>query len=481
MFKKRTNLGSGMPPMGHVFQAKAMRIKRLKNTARENTDGTDLPNEDALTGFWSQVSYFLRWLNARAWPLTGILLILAYRYLWQYFESEKMPLNVLSHSAFGALPAFLLMLLFYITIAVFMSFTQTFFLFVPVLEGDNRSLVYFLKESRRLRWGVDKITLWSACRNFLFQVYIAYRNFLFGRYVLYRAVGFEGFTLGMRAFSTCVLVFYVAWAAWCLVYDRELNGIYFWAFGLVPLVVMNIHGYFDLKISIGRCFNEFRSGGYRISWRFRRYAMWAIFIQWAMLHWLAFFMYDVLGKHFSVLLVCGFLFVVVLFYVQFRLAEIVKHAGDMLKIMGAFVLGLLVLGGFVPSVSNYATGKLLSKAVAGGRSCAVLGWTESNLEVLFDIQGDSASESSPLRIMAEMDGYYLVRKFHDVSKDKINYVPRHLVASIRACTSQESDKSQKLTEITPNQQSPASHPRYLAAPQNLDTQPPPGTTPQPHK
>jgi len=85
----------------------------------------------------NQFGHFLRWLNARAWPLTGILFALAYRYLWIYFADEKIPLNVLSPSIFSALPAFLLVLLSFLVVIFGLLFFQTYFLFTPVLASGS--------------------------------------------------------------------------------------------------------------------------------------------------------------------------------------------------------------------------------------------------------------------------------------------------------------------------------------------------------
>jgi len=67
-------------------------------------------------------------------------------------------------------------------------------------------------------------------------------------------------------------------------------------------------------------------------------------------------------------------------------------------------------------------------------------WTENRPESVADIQSrEDERESVGLRILAEIDGYYLVRQHVgsvaniDV-KPKVNYAPRALVAGIRSCS-----------------------------------------------
>jgi hypothetical protein len=64
---------------------------------------------------YAQLSQGLLWLNERAWPLGGSILLIAGIYLFQYIQVEKIPLSITSSAVVAALPAMFVMLVFVIT------------------------------------------------------------------------------------------------------------------------------------------------------------------------------------------------------------------------------------------------------------------------------------------------------------------------------------------------------------------------------
>jgi len=424
--------------------------------------------------FWRQVGGLLRWLRALGLPLIGLLFILVYQYLRTYFADEGMPLNVLSESIFVALPAFFLMVSFFILAGVFLVFFQTCFLFIPV-EGDGKNLLYVLREKKaefervcaHKNIGIfdisGKVGIRILDRYFfegrLFQgsvltsivnIIASFQNFgffLVGCYKLICNVLYgldESRSTGRKTFYFCILAFFIPWVVLSIVnYNGWGDGWVFWVVRIGLFNFMVFQGMFLLRnvIYSRSLYIGALSVGFRLT------ALLSIFVQLCflvLLNRFVFEWYQDAGLNswlWAVFLAAVvFVFIMFLFGYQFWLANEAGRGADMLKKSGAHVFALAALIAVVPPASNYLTGKVLSEAVSGHRKCAVLLWTEDHPQAIADIQSrENGRESVDLRVLAEIDGYYLVRQYGenlagtDV-KPKVNYVPRALVAGIRSCT-----------------------------------------------
>ena len=84
-------------------------------------------------------------------------------------------------------------------------------------------------------------------------------------------------------------------------------------------------------------------------------------------------------------------------------------------------------------ISGKLAGFALQVTASGGNSCVVMSWTPdavASTKLLEDPAREQHSQE--LRVMAEIDGYYLVRPFESSTKE-IKFVPRASVAGLEGC------------------------------------------------
>jgi len=419
-------------------------------------------------GFWHQVSWLLRWFSKRVFPLAGFLFVLTYQYLRTYFADEGIPLNVLSESIFVALPAFFLMVLFFILAVVFSVFFQTHFLFVPVWEGGSENLLDILRKKKKYwviyqqRVGVGEglcggpvIKGFSDFRNkfFLKAIPGSFANIFLSilgvlelvcvgikcLYVFLFVKVDSNVSPGQKIFGLCIFAFLFPWIALSIFNYRyggmRYGSLLFWGIVFWSLSFMVFQGFWLLR---GIVFNK-KQRNKKLSDVFCVASILSISVQLFFICNAMALIFDWFGRAAIAPAIFGYFFIVALFTHQFSLANNVKNGGEMLKKVGAYVMVLATIIAVFPPFSNYLTGKVLSEAASGHRKCAVLLWTESEPESVANIQRqNNGRESVDLRILAEIDGYYLVRE-NEIDavksgvKPKVNYVSRSLVAGIRTC------------------------------------------------
>jgi len=371
-------------------------VVRIKDTRGDGGSGQ---------GFWQQVGGLLRWIRVRGLPLVGFLFILVYQYLRTYFADEGMPFNVLSESVFVALPAFFLMVSFFILAGVFLVFFQTCFLFIPV-KGDGKNLLYILRDKktrfeRKCKYkgiGVHAISgarlpeLWDHyfCKKCLWggavlttgvNIIISLQNiFLFFmgwlKLVWNVLYGFgRSRSAGRKTYYFCILAFFIPWVVLSFVnYNEWDNGWVFWFVRIGLFSFMVFQGTFLLRNVIYN--KRFRVGA--SSWQFRLSSLLSILVQLWFLVIFNRFVFEWYqgsgldsGWYAVFLSAVVFVFIMFLFAYQFWLADGAQRGADMLKKAGAHVFALAAVIAVVPPASNYLTGKVLSEAVSGHRQCLV--------------------------------------------------------------------------------------------------------------
>jgi len=250
---------------------------------------------------------------------------------------------------------------------------------------------------------------------------------------------------GQKAFWNGYFAFLIAWVIlFCGFYHlgglwSGKEGVYVFA----ALCVMDVFGlYFAGKLVLGGL-----SGIKKSVWRFWLIFQWSIIIQLAMLWLFVFIIFDVFDLknkkfvNFSFgsidfdFFVFGFFVVFIIYCMQFSLARSAQDGAEMLRKVGGLVLAFLVGVAFIPPVSNVATEKILSATASGNRSCVMFILAVESPAIAPEIQlGSGSFSSKALRILAEIDGYYLVRKYYDVASSNVLYfVPRNLVAGFKDC------------------------------------------------
>jgi len=252
-------------------------------------------------------------------------------------------------------------------------------------------------------------------------------------------------TLGQRAFWLCYFSFLASWffLFGVFYFSGDSWRWWYWYFcGAISLVGMGFFGYrFVKKYLLDGCVECSD-----VSWRFWRDSVVSIAIQLTMAALFIYLIFDIFDLErpgwygFSVgdvafyYFVFGFFFIFLVFCLQFSLAKSAAGGAEMLRKVGGLVLAVLAGIALIAPVSNVMTERILSTTVSGNRSCVVFIWIEEQPNFAENIQNEkNRLNSKNLRIFAEVDGYYLVRNYHDAARSTLYFVPRNLVAGIKDC------------------------------------------------
>ena len=344
----------------------------------------------------TRLSNGLLWLNERAWPLTVGILSVAGLYLYQYIQMEKVPLSILSASAFTALPAMFAMLVFVIGMMGASILVPTFILFTR-LNGTGVRLSDQLNLSpqspqetaqhRRLlgHWAASLLVM-----------------FVFWMSAVYLSVNAESGLLLTLSWIVAIIAAVVAYVGIILrarpahVALRELSGEFWLASagaGVVQMVVILM-----VTVPVSRAFSEYSDS--------------AVFFAPFMAAEMA-----------------------VLFLIQGSAACLVvrmRVQKNPVAFASLVAFALIVLLGLIPASGAKLGGLPLQGSASGGRVCTLMTWAAEAKVPGVLVDADNPRRSVKLRVMADSDGSYIVRPWQAKEKT-ITFVPRASVAQLDEC------------------------------------------------
>jgi hypothetical protein len=340
---------------------------------------------------YAQLSQGLLWLNERAWPLGGSILLIAGIYLFQYIQVEKIPLSITSSAVVAALPAMFVMLVFVIAMLGALIVMPAFILFHPLNDSGER-----LSDHLSFDQGKSKLTP------------------LHRRLVLHWLYGV--LLLGSFVWLIGVLASYDHTSGW-------------WIVGMVGLGLLTLLGHAWIITRVWKT---------SVSFEF-----WIACVMTALVQWIAILNVTVVVARSvseyveDVWLFIPFMFLelVLLWLIQLggayfvvvmrRHEHPVAHAALVAMVI-IFVVGL------IPQTSARLAGVTLQLPSSGARNCAVMTWAPST--PLLDAIKDPGNPGSSirLRLLAEADGMYIVRPWRADTK-AVQFVPRSSVTGIDEC------------------------------------------------
>lgn len=358
------------------------------------TDFESLENKPKtlVTKHYAQLSRGLLWLNERAWPLGGSILLISGLYLFQYIQVEKIPLSITSSAAVAALPAMFAMLVFFIAMLGSLVVMPAFIMFQRLNDSGERLSDNFNFESRN-------------------SVSTALRRRLASHW------GYGLLLLGLHVWFIGAMAPYVKSNSWWIVLEGVVGALILW--GHVRLIT---------RVLKTRTSKEFRFA-----------CVMSAFVQWFAIlnvtivaarsaseyvddvYWFIPFMLIVLALLWLIQL-AGTYFVVV----TRRHEHPVAHA-VLVGMAVIFVLGL------IPPVSAKLAGVTLQIPSTGARNCTVMTWAPGT-QVLESVKSPNDPERSvKLRVLAEADGMYIVRPWRTETK-AVQFIPRTSVTGFDECS-----------------------------------------------
>ncbi len=369
------------------------------------------PSETPGFAIWDwgyQLSEGLRWLHERAWSLTALMLIITALYLSNFIRVEKVPLSIASPAIITALPILFIFVLLFVIVLVGVLLSPTMMLFSTLKKNNSNRLIQLLVQndpvSGRAHFSKYVIAAWLS-------VPIMIGVTIMVIWVLHDLMGYP------TSVSEYVLLVAVPLAM------------------VVVVRLFIAEGSLELRfsdVSVDFWFSVFMSVMFQFS-----------LVVYVMLFAIRIAQYydDNYGVLFLAVIGCVGLFLLQLFAARY-IATFSQPSRSLIK---SFVVGMstvAVLGVFPPTAS-WIVGGVFQFTASGMRSCAVLAWTSNSpAEInaaLYKMHSSQmysrqmySRQSLPLRILIDIDGYYLVRLKDDESK-LIYYVPRKNVSSIDDC------------------------------------------------
>ncbi|WP_431760931.1 hypothetical protein [Pseudomonas sp.] len=355
-------------------------VADLKKTATPST-----PNH------YEQLSRGLSWLNDRAWPLGGSILLIAGIYLFQYIQVEKIPLSITSSAVIAALPAMFAMLVFVIAMLGALIVMPVFIIFHRLNKSGERL-------SDHLNFDQGKPELTTLHRRLV--LHWGYGLLLLGAFVwLIGALASydlnHGWWIVLQVALGILTLFGHAWIITRVV-KTKVSSEFWFACGMSALVqwlaILNV------TVVVSRSVSEFVND----VWWFMPLMFLELVVLWLI---------QMAGAYFVV--------------VMRRHEHPVAHAA----LVGMAVIFAV---GLIPQASAKLAGVTLQIPSSGARNCTVMTWAP-DAQLLATIKDpDNSGVSIRLRLLAEADGMYIVRPWR--SEDKaVQFVPRPSVTGIDEC------------------------------------------------
>jgi len=340
---------------------------------------------------YAQLSQGLLWLNERAWPLGGSVLLIAGIYLFQYIQVEKIPLSITSSAVVAALPAMFAMLVFVIAMLGALIVMPAFILFHRLNDAGERL-------SDHLSFDRGKSALTPLHRRLI--LHWLYGVLLLGLFVwLIGALASYGYNSGGWILGQVVLgIATLLGHAWIItrVWKTRVS-LDFWLACVMSALIQWV-AILNVTVVVARSVSEYVED------------VW-LFIPFMFLELVLLWLIQLGGAYFVV--------------VVRRHEHPVAHSA-LVAMVVIFVVGL------IPQTSAKLAGVTLQLPSSGARNCTVMTWAPSTQ--LLDAIKDPGNPGSSirLRLLAEADGMYIVRPWRAEAK-AVQFVPRSSVTGIDEC------------------------------------------------
>jgi len=338
----------------------------------------------------AQISEGLRWLNDRAWPLTGCALFIAVVYLYNFIQMEKVPLSITSPAIITALPALMGLVVFIASLLAGALFSPTMMLFVSIKKGHAERLADLLLRKQDKRQENERRAIWIILRGWLGV--IAWFAAVLG--LLTWSIPERWFSEGNPWLSVIVpvalviavlLFYFLVRRNWLKSGDgNEQAGLLrmkdvswdFWGMTFTGSVIQL------LLMSLVASLSSRRAQG-------AEHELSAFITYWALGSIALGFVQLVGAKYLATLMRVG---------ISFR-----KGA--------AIAAAVVLLLGFIPATGGALVGVAFQFTASGGRPCVVLSWAgDVEVKAFKRLQDPYQLERSlPLRILLEADGIYRIR------------------------------------------------------------------------
>jgi hypothetical protein len=340
---------------------------------------------------YAQLSQGLLWLNERAWPLGGSILLIAGIYLFQYIQVEQIPLSITSSAVVAALPAMFAMLVFVIAMLGALIVMPAFILFHRLNDSGER-----LSDHLSFDLGTSGLTPLHR-RLVLHWLYgvllLGGFVWLIGALAAYDHTG-GWWIVGMVGLGLLTLLGH----AWIITRVWKTSVSFeFWIACVMSALVQWI-AILNVTVVVARSVSEYVED------------VW-LFIPFMFLELVLLWLIQLGGAYFVV--------------VMRRHEHPVAHAALVAMVI-IFVVGL------IPQTSAKLAGATLQLPSSGARNCAVMTWAPGT--PLLDAIKDPGHPGSSirLRLLAEADGMYIVRPWRADTK-AVQFVPRSSVTGIDEC------------------------------------------------
>lgn len=340
---------------------------------------------------YAQLSQGLSWLNERAWPLGGSILLIAGIYLFQYIQVEKIPLSITSSAVVAALPAMFAMLVFVIAMLGALIVMPAFILFQRLNDSGERL-------SDHLSFDRGKSGLTPLHRRLVLQwlygvLLLGFFVWVIGAFAAYGYSG-GGWILGQVMLGIATLIGH----AWIITRVWKTRVSFeFWLACVMSALIQWV-AILNVTVVVARSVSEYVED----VWLFLPFMLLELIVLWLI---------QLGGAYFVV--------------VMRRHEHPVAHAA-LAAMVVIFVLGL------IPQASAKLAGVTLQLPSSGARNCTVMTWAPSTqlLDAIKD--PENPGSSIRLRLLAEADGMYIVRPWRAETK-AVQFVPRSSVTGIDDC------------------------------------------------
>jgi len=331
----------------------------------------------------AQINGLFCWLSEHSWAKSGVLIFVFLVYLNAFISVEKVPLGILSASIVAVFPILFAYLVFFILIFSAIILMPAAVFFSSEMRGEDGGLDEFIKQGR-----VVNIVCWC-----LIQIAICLAFIVIDR-VFFDIVG--------CAFLASFLLVYTG-ASFLLA--RFMQPRPCLDFGFLGILFFSI--LFQMLVVVFIFARLFENSGELDYWELYFVAV-------------------------SVSLLLALIQILVVVFLKKTLVR-----KDGLKRVVLSLFSLVFFLGLFPPTGAFLLGYVFQHASSGGRPCAVVFWVQESTpaEVIFWANDKKPGQSKPLRILLEVDGYYVARILDGKEiKDKpVEFIPRTLVARMDEC------------------------------------------------
>lgn len=350
-----------------------------------------------------QISDGLTWLNDRAWPLAGFIFFVPVIYLFNFIQTEKIPLSITSSSVMAAMPILFALILLCVALLVGLLLAPTIILFTPVESGSSKRLIDLLPipQATSSSWSPFPLRIIIAwllipfAIVFIFILIFCLVDLLDGSRLLLQ-------TLVVLSIPAVALMFVVFTMKTTLKASRlrSVNP------GFIGYVLVGVTPQFlILSYILTVCLRLMNSSDHPL-----------------MILLLSFF--------------GGILFICV---IQLAGATVIASITEPRRsFSAAFSVGcvLVVLLGLYPPSASFITGGVFGATISGGRPCAVLMLNSGDGIAVNLVDASDSKKTIGLRLLMEVDGSLWVRQHQSQNKD-VYFIDRTSVSGVRECQAAE--------------------------------------------